>query len=246
MATEYSIKALLLRHDIEVNGRDIWGSTPFMITCLRKYNLCSRALLDDPRVDPNIPMKDGVTPARYLICGVKESGLDECFASGRKFDFGTVEDWVLDDHPRHYSKGWFEQWQSSSLREYMREPHATMIRVRKELGLPSRAASDLFATAVFFSEGLLIVPNWRRCQESLTRFLHIVDRLPLELQMMLCQRASNSVNDYISANERELAFRRLKTELETKWHVYPSYNRECYECRELGACDTSLRYGRCD
>jgi len=59
--------------------------------------------------------------------------------------------------------------------------------VRLELGWYDEAAAEVFAQAVFVSDGLLQI-NETTTPSPAARFFSIAAQLPLELQMVLCHR----------------------------------------------------------
>jgi hypothetical protein len=71
---------------------------------------------------------------------------------------------------------------------------------RAELGFPDSLAADLFAMVIFVCDGLLKVKvkvkagRTRRStrRPETARFFNIVQRLPMELQMILCHAVYNS------------------------------------------------------
>jgi len=60
------IPLLLARSNINVNARNCWGRTPFMVAC-SKQGGCARLLAADPRVDINAVTKNGITALKNTV-----------------------------------------------------------------------------------------------------------------------------------------------------------------------------------
>jgi len=80
------------------------------------------------------------------------------------------------------------------LKSYEADREATVGRLRVELGFALEDAAALFAIIVFLSEGLIDFCSKERVRDRFLiarrtrdrRFLRILGRLPMELQMRLC------------------------------------------------------------
>ena len=71
-------------------------------------------------------------------------------------------------------------------------------------------AADLFALVIFWGDGFVKLNEAAEsCAPGLARFLHIAKVLPIELQMVLCQRAAGGAADLIPSKTSERAFRTL-------------------------------------
>jgi len=81
--------------------------------------------------------------------------------------------------------------------------HAT----RVELGLLDDLAAEMFALVVFVSDGLLQIKD--TTPSLAARFFSIAALLPLELQMVLCNRLVGSAKEIISGKDNEVAFKVL-------------------------------------
>jgi ankyrin repeat protein len=93
------------------------------------------------------------------------------------------------------------------LREFKDNPRATTIRLKSETS--QREASFMFAVIVFLCDGLFEFPKWSDPASKSTRFLLIVHKLPIEIQMMICHRMHGSGGDIIGSKHCENAFREI-------------------------------------
>jgi hypothetical protein len=83
-------------------------------------------------------------------------------------------------------------------------PKETQFRLRLKLGLPSVVAASWFAHVVFVSDGLLQPRAADPTQDQgAQRFVRLAQRLPLELQMVLCNRIVGLPKDYVSQSETD-------------------------------------------
>jgi len=82
------------------------------------------------------------------------------------------------------------------------------MRVKLELWL--ELAAEVFALVVFLSDDLLRIRLQEKAVSSAAaRFFVIAAQLPLELQMVLCNRVVGSCKEIICWNDSELAFKDL-------------------------------------
>jgi ankyrin repeat protein len=109
------------------------------------------------------------------------------------------------------------------LEKFKFDPERTKWELRKKLGLLKEDASDLFAAVVSICDGFLHVCNRLpprqsdkpKAKEEKTalfnnaRFFGIACRLPMELQMLLCNRAYLLDRDSIPTTEFEDSFRNI-------------------------------------
>lgn len=87
-------------------------------------------------------------------------------------------------------------------------PAETRDRVRRELGWHLHTATDWFALGIFAGDDY-IVERPGAANHELARFVRIMMRLPMELQMILGNRVVGSTQDFITGEQRETGFRRL-------------------------------------
>jgi len=99
------------------------------------------------------------------------------------------------------------------LQEFIQNPARKRAALRNELGVADEFAADNFALGVFLCDGFLRLVN---PDTPAGRFFRILERLPLELQMMLCGRQAGSVHDSISKIKIEEAFLRIGRDLSNK------------------------------
>ena len=104
------------------------------------------------------------------------------------------------------------------LEQFEENPAETRHAVRVELGWYDEMAAEVFALVVFVSDGLLRIQK-RRARNRISRFLKIAQGLPLELQMMLCNRLAGSPKETIDQENSETAFKNLAKRL-TLHHLF--------------------------
>jgi len=88
------------------------------------------------------------------------------------------------------------------------DPDATYQQLRELPELRNSFIGDLFALVVFLCDDLLVV-NASSTNKKATRFFQIAHRLPMELQMMLCNRVFGAGKDTVLTKHSEPAFKKL-------------------------------------
>ena len=92
------------------------------------------------------------------------------------------------------------------------DPVTTRQQLRELPELRDSFISDLFALVIFLCDGFLRVraksPTSSPFNKA-ARFFLIVQLLPIELQMMLCNRMFGSRKDSVLTKHSELAFKKL-------------------------------------
>jgi len=193
--------ATLLGHPgINVNLGNQSGETPFLGT-LRKDNIaCLRLLLQDSRVDLR------VNPSQFYWPPLVDAGLAGKLAAVRwMLASGRVE--VRPSDVARVKKGRHPEV-TSLLEEFRKNPEWVRRTLGVELDLYDETAAAHFATFVFMSDGLLVVKG-DMLPTDIGRFFTVAARLPLELQMLLCNRAVGSMKTTIPGKKTEEAFRSL-------------------------------------
>jgi len=216
-----SVATLLLLHpDTNVNQKDIGGETPFFLACVGGKSACVRLLLKDPRVlNPNEPDSMGYTPLREIAyCGHLE--VAKMWIAYGKVKLGTPGDSRTDAIGTARRN---RNWEMTALLErFTDHPEQTRHDVRLQVGYYEEMAAEVFALMVFHCDGLLELrgnPRYplglmkqqtRKLKlERQKRFFTIAQRLPIELQMVLCHRLVGLAKVNIAVKRRELAFMAL-------------------------------------
>jgi len=203
---------LLLAHpEIDVNVKDIIGSTPFDYACYYGRTSCVREMLKDSRVKVNEPDGDGCTPLWIAASRGRLNTIKWWIASGREMDLGKPGDVDRTDVIGVAKK--YDNTEVVTLLERFKSDAAqTRHAIRVELGLLDDLAAEMFALVVFVSDGILRI-NHTTTPSPAARFFEIARRLPLELQMLLCFRLMRSGKEIISGKSSEVAFKELATRL---------------------------------
>ena len=205
------IIALLLAHpSIDVNQKDKFGTTPFMIACSMGHTASVRLLLKDSRLRVNEPDKNGHTPLKRVAYNGHLDIIRWWIASGREMDLGKPGDVEKSDAIAGAKK--YGKTDVVTLLERFKEnPEETRHAVRLDLGLVDELAAEMFALVVFVSDGLLRIKD--TISTPAARFFSIARRLPLEIQMLLCYRVEGSPKEIIPGKKSEVAFKELARRL---------------------------------
>lgn len=150
------IVAMLLAHpDIDVNLKNNYGDTPFLLACYKGRTACVPLLLKDPRVKVNEPNDDGCTPLWYAASRGYLEVIKWWIASGRKMDLGQPGNDKNDaiGGAKNPKKEEYESEEklarrkmrctvvASLLERFKANPEKTKSEIRKELGIIGECAA---------------------------------------------------------------------------------------------------------
>jgi len=107
------------------------------------------------------------------------------------------------------------------LERFKENPEQTRYNIWVELGLQSEIAAEMFALVVFASgdEKALLQIIQRGENQAASRFFKIAQKLPIELQMMLCYRLIGLGKKTVLSKDSEPAFKALAAKY---WPPSPS------------------------
>ena len=94
------------------------------------------------------------------------------------------------------------------LERFRDNPDTTRHVIRSELGWYDELAAALFALVVFVSDSLLQITMKSICMTS-TRFFIMMEKLPLELQMLVCYRVAGLSKGIITQKHGDAAFKKV-------------------------------------
>jgi len=92
--------------------------------------------------------------------------------------------------------------------EYEHDPVAVRRRLRRQPGLREYFIGHLFALVVFYSDSFVVM-NEKLAHPDTRRFFRITSRLPLEIQMIICNRIFGSPRDIVLSRDSEPGFKLL-------------------------------------
>jgi ankyrin repeat protein len=208
---------LLDQPEINVNEVDIGGNNPFSQACSHGTYSVVALLLRDGRSDINLANNWGQTPLWWAAYKGRLAVVKLLLASGLRVDFSKAGElwhnmYTRQVTPLEAAKRDSHYGVVDLLERYSLNAEGTRHALRRELGLVDELAAELFARVVFLCEGLFQVKT-SEGDERPARFFSIAERLPMELQMMLCYRAQGSSKQRVSLAQSELAFRNLAQSL---------------------------------
>jgi len=211
-ASQRSVIPLLLAHpDVDVNAKNKGGWTPFYGACLCGITSCVCEMLRDSRVKVNEPNDDGHAPLWHAAYGGHLDVIKWWIASGREIDLGKPGD-VEKTDAIGAAKEFRRTEVVTLLERFKSDATQTRHAMRVEVGWYDKLAAEMFAQAVFVSDGLLQIKNTTTTTPA-ARFFSIARRLPLELQMVLCHRVVGSGKELIPGKDREVTFKTLAKSL---------------------------------
>jgi len=210
----------LLLADPRVDPNKVWENeaTPSMQACQEGHKEVLLLLLADPRIDPNKSATDQSTPVWYASQNGHLAVVQHLLASGREIDTQIRSnfndstaaeqgrsigkrttkpaDETEDDFQRRKTNG---PLCADLIDEYERDPVGVLHRLRRQSGLREYFIGHLFALVIFHSDNYLTVNE--RTTDSSRNFFRIATRLPLELKMVLGNRAFGSPKDIVLSRD---------------------------------------------
>jgi len=201
-----AVVQLLLEHaSIDVNKRTGSGQSPFWFSCRNGHTACARLLLKDNRLLPNEVTERGHSPLSSIAFTGNFELLQWWIASGRQLDLGGAHQPASD--VIRIARDNLNADAAKLLTSFKKDPEATRHEVREQLGYYKELTVEVFALVVFLCDGLVsIKPNSSQDVMNAVRFFRIARQLPLDLQMVLCQRLGGSGKNAISSSASEAAF----------------------------------------
>jgi len=199
------------------------GTTPFSVACQEGHPEVVSLLLADSRLDPNKPDNGQSTPlwqasqyghlviVQHLLASEREidtrtrSSFNNTTAAEQGRGMGTrrkENDETEEVFRRSLDCG---PLCADLIDEYERDPTAVKNRLRCRPGLREFFIGHLFALVVFHSDNF-VVTNEKTAGSFTKRFFKIVSQLPLDIQMVLCNRIFESPKDIILSRDSEAWF----------------------------------------
>lgn len=192
--------------------------TLFLKSCRKDSQIPFRILIGNPETKLDIPGFVNRLPLCQLLLDNRIEHLKRWIASGRDIDLCDGKYYSVRSRMGDISNPTVDL-----LNDYVKTPDLVRHAVRRELGgggeegeFKAELAADFFAVVIFVCDGLLefdeeraalfVLPETASRNE---RFLRIASGLPIDLQLILCNRAAGSMAANIPGATRETAFRAL-------------------------------------
>jgi len=206
---------------------EMYGMAPFMVACTNGREEVVAVLLADPRIEADKTDIDLCTPLFRASQSGQLGVVERLLASGRKirdtWECGFHGVTAAEQGRRQTSipkstRETEENYQrritngplcGDLIEEYGRAPVAVRHRLRRQPGLRDYFAGQLFALLVFHSDNFVTMPEQTTTHTHTKRFFEICTRLPLEVQMILCNRMFGSPRDIILTKDSEPGFQVL-------------------------------------
>jgi len=194
----------------DVNVTDSQNRTPLLIACRETNSEIIQLLAKDKRTDFQKCDKQGRTPLWTLARYGREDLIIYLIASGKPLNpmqEGACE--IEGSHDAlHIAAAWGRRESTGLIYMLCNYPVLTTHNVRVKLGCKEQLAADLFSVVVFVSDNLLTEKQnlTRSSNKRVLRFLKITRRLPMEMQMIVCNMAVDLKKDSIPSQVSEPAF----------------------------------------
>jgi len=202
------------------------GTTPFFAACENGHKEVVSLLVADPRIDhkANINQTTRLWQAsqnghlagvQHLLASEKE--IDTTMRSAFNNQTAAEQGRAIGGRTTKEENETEEDFQrrrtnaplcADLIDEYERDPVAVRHRLRRQPGLREHFIGHLFALVVFHSDSFAVI-NERTAHSYNRRFFKITSQLPLDLQMVLCNRIFGSPRDIILSRDSEPGFQLL-------------------------------------
>jgi len=227
------VTMLLADPRIDVNEADVDGVTPLFMACQNGHKEVVSLLMSDLRIDLNKSDSSECTPLWFVSQQGHLRVAQVILVSGRNVDTKakSIPGIALWNNKTAAEIGRFQEIrarEAESAEVYARRrrngpliaalldsfdanPAITRQQLRELPELRDPFISDLFALVIFLCEDLLAV----RAEDSAlsfhktARFFQIAQALPMELQMMLCNRVFGAGKNNVLTQHSEPAFKKL-------------------------------------
>jgi hypothetical protein len=223
------VRELLTNSRTDVNSQDIDGATPLILACqeLRWNAILPRAdhptdrerrwavarlLCLDERTDHDLTDHAGGSAMWFAVFFNNIQIVHMLMATARTLNLfrqGASQS-LLDETGAPVSirdLGARDRRMRDVIEAYISDPQKTRRELRVMLGLPDdrlAQSAEFFAIIVFICDGLL--SESKQASRNQSRFLSVAKRVPLEIQMVLCNRACGIGADNIPGSARERGF----------------------------------------
>jgi len=225
------VSLLLADSRINLNEPQINEATPFLIACERGLEEAMLLLLADSRIDVNQPNHNQCTPLWFASMNGYLPLVQLLLVSGREIDTktrslpgtgtwnnktaaemaryqGTRAKIVAESDEIHNRKKQNGPLIAMLLDSFDADPTATRHHLRELPGIRDPFIGDLFALVIFLCEDLL-TPRVESSTHKAARFFQIAQALPMELQMVVCNRVFGSGKNSVLTKHSEPAFKKL-------------------------------------
>lgn len=186
-----SVKELLTYKDIDLNVKKKTGQSPLIASIHNQKHEVLKLLVAQPKLNIHNDKCVNLTPLDYAI-------LND--------DIISVKLLLLRDCTNYKMTVTREEIREI-LDMYDEDPMMTKYIIAKELDVwPMNIKSDIYTFIVLTSDNYFHIRNK---SNKMVRFMKITTRLPLELQMMICQRVVGSAKTIIRSVEIKYGLRSI-------------------------------------
>ena len=224
------VVALLLADTrVDANKPKDTGATPFFKVCEKGHQEVVALLLADMRIDINEPKNTGRTPLWFAAQEGHLSVVQLILVSGREVETTckTVATGLKAAAEIARFQGTRARYADESEEIFTRkklngpliailitsfdlDPVTTRQQLRELPGIRDSFISDLFALVIFLCDDLLTMSAEPTVTDKkATRFFQIVHHLPMELQMVICNRVFGAGKGIVLTKHSEPAFKKL-------------------------------------
>jgi len=204
--------AELLNHPmINVNLKDAVGWTPFILTCFSNTVKSAILLLNDARVDINCKDKNGVTGLMEAAWQGNLETIEQILASLKHIQNEDIAN-SINDAKKEICSRKKEQYPKiiSLLEAYQTQPFETVKKLRSKL--QEYDSVSIFVLVVLLADDYYSLKLKTDGNHNAIRFFNMMLKLPMDLQMVICNRLFELPKNVIQAKLVNLALKLMLTD----------------------------------
>jgi len=198
----------LLKHSkMDLNARDKGGRTPFIWACASNTAEGAILLLNDARVDINCKDNQGDNGLMRAASHGRIKTIEQILASLRHISKADIKS-AIKEAKRQVAK---YPDIVSLLEAYHSQRFETLKNLRSKLKLLDYGPVSLFVLVVLLADDYYALKQQEDGQNAV-RFFNLVLKLPMDLQMVVCNRLYDLPGDFIRTNLVNLALKFMVTD----------------------------------
>jgi len=211
----HEIVSLLLRQsEIQVNQVDSFGQTPYWRACANGRSKAAGIMVVHPKVDISLKSHSNASPLWAAVRYGTVEVIKWMMASRKEIPLNHKYG-IHGNRPLEEAREKGAKEAQELLKRFDENPFLTRFQCMLDIQFYQGLCSFLFVLVVLISDDYFIVQP-EMSTTSYGRFFKIACSLPLELQMVISNRAYNQCKNLIHSNDVELSLSFIFREMKTK------------------------------
>jgi hypothetical protein len=209
------VKVFLVHNNIDVNKQSNSMRTGFYLACYWGRTDIVKLLIRDKRVIVNLEDDVGGTPLWWasrrgyheivkLILAFGQEDVDLKLNVKSKSDNDDMAFTVLEIAERHNQVTIVE-----IIKQFNNDPLSTKHQLQIEFKVVKILVSELFVSVVMFCDGYFVIRQCEKNDVKTIRFFKMLEKLPMELQMILCGMVYDYNKDIVRIKDIESSLKNI-------------------------------------